>query len=81
MGADCDIAECSLQRGIGSEEEERFLSAQADAFAGAKAEEESRPAPFEMTGEGPRKGTMYRAPTKRNGRHTEVRRPFCIFVK
>src|SRR5713226_437123 len=38
--------------------EERFLSAQADAFptasessiAGANAEEKSRPAPFEMTG-------------------------------
>jgi len=33
--------------------EERFLSAQADAFAGANAQEKSRPAPFEMTsGEG-----------------------------
>jgi hypothetical protein len=30
--------------------EERFLSAQADAFAGANAEEKRRPAPFEMTG-------------------------------
>src|SRR5260370_15344908 len=38
--------------GRGARREERFLSAQADAFAGANAEEKSRPAPFEMTGGG-----------------------------
>src|SRR5260370_1363831 len=38
--------------GHGARREERFLSARADAFAGANAEEKSRPAPFEMTGGG-----------------------------
>jgi len=33
----------------GARREERFLAARADAFAGANAEEKSRPAPFEMT--------------------------------
>jgi hypothetical protein len=36
--------------------EERFLSAEADPFAGAKGEERRRPAPFEMTGEGGSRG-------------------------
>src|SRR5260370_40130626 len=63
MGVDCDIGKSRLQmRSAGEErfltfvrndgrgeEEERFLSAQADAFAGANAEEQNRPAPFEMT--------------------------------
>jgi len=47
MGVDCDIGKSRLQ--MRSAGEERFLSAQADAFAGANAEEKSRPAPFEMT--------------------------------
>jgi hypothetical protein len=42
-----DGADVSLRRA--RKEEERFLSSQADAFAGANAEEKSRPAPFEMT--------------------------------
>src|SRR5260370_42115037 len=38
--------------GHGARREERFLTAQADAFAGANAEAKSRPASFEMTGGG-----------------------------
>jgi len=57
MGADCDSEKRRVQ--MRNAREERFLSAQADAFAGANAEEKSRPAPFEMTGGG-------------RGRHEEV---------
>ena len=44
-----ELAERARTHWARKKREERFLSARADAFAGANAEEKSRPASFEMT--------------------------------